>query len=59
MPNSESRYNWNIVESGVQHHNTNPNPTPKCNKVLITDEKEDPQIKPHCSLLKHKSNFGV
>jgi len=22
-------YNWNIVESGVKHHNTNNNPSPK------------------------------
>ena len=25
----EKRYNWNIVESGVKHHNPNPNPIEK------------------------------
>ena len=30
---AKMRYNWNIVENGVKHHNPNPNP---CNNLWIS-----------------------
>jgi len=31
-----TQYNWNVVESGVKHHNTNPNPYIMLGNCFIT-----------------------
>jgi hypothetical protein len=60
--NWQPRYNWNIVESGVKHHNPNPNTlkhrfAPGC--ISLIQKMEFPTYTCSSSLATNISRFGI